>query len=48
MTHAVDVDGVIYRFYSSREEAERYAAQMAEVGHDVQIVEAKPYIPREP
>lgn len=45
MTHAVDVDGLVWKFFSSVVSAEEYAAEKAAEGYDAVVVAAKPYVP---
>lgn len=43
MKHAIDVDGAIWSFYSSKDAAEKGASLRRAQGHSVIVVEAKPY-----
>ena len=43
MTHAVEVDGRIWAYYGSMEEAESGAKQRRAQGHAAAVVEATPY-----
>ena len=43
MTHAVDVDGLVWRFFSSEAEADACAADKRGEGYDAVVVSAKAY-----
>lgn len=47
MTHAMDVDGLVWSFFPSKEEATSHVARKIAEGHDAIVVPAKPYIPSE-
>ena len=47
MTHAMDVDGLVWSFFPSREEAEAHVQNKVAEGHDAIVVPAKPYVPAE-
>lgn len=43
MTHAVDVDGLVWKFFPSASGAEAYATERSAEGYDAVVVPAKPY-----
>lgn len=47
MTHAMDVDGLVWAFFPSREEAELHVRNKVAEGYDAIVVPAKPYIASE-
>lgn len=47
MSHAIDVDGLVWSFFPSQDEAETHAARKVAEGHDAIVVPAKPYVPSE-
>ncbi|MFC7673277.1 hypothetical protein ACFQWH_09365 [Mycolicibacterium sp. GCM10028919] len=44
MTHAVDVDGLVWKFFSSGVDADAYAAEKSAEGYDAVVVPAEPYV----
>jgi hypothetical protein len=47
MTHAMDVDGLVWSFFPSAEEAQVHVDRKIVEGHDSIVVPAKPYVPSE-
>jgi transcriptional regulator with XRE-family HTH domain len=48
MTHAVDVDGLVWKFFPSASSAEAYATERSAEGYDAVIVQATPHQLTEP
>ena len=48
MTHAVDVDGLVWKFFSSASAAHAYAAERNAQGRDAVVVPAQPYVTAQP